>query len=597
MSFSPLPLRGIKIHNVMTNIVGRTRTERIVEKKVWSADVLPVIEAALKKTGFKTHKALIGQWVIEYIGNDDHMHEFFVRNWKAAPSDAVPHVKSYVVNPLTDEAGMKRLLGLRTDAEVKAHRDAFVEEIRKNAKYRAGLRDPKMKEIETYPEAEQLRIALFSPATAYCAEEFAFASINTNYYGQLKSKSSLGPLEEMLIRKARLNAQEVIENPNDVWISMHAGSVEYVTESGKKRGIVGIAPTGTGKSTQGYGLVEAKTANKLHSDDWVFVNLGSRRVLISENQFYMRTNIAEIYPHLIPLLVTQPLENVGFTPDIVKLIESFRSAADFRKGIEDGRVSAGQYLKIVEQMIENNAARSLIDPRLMVSDKKFIEDTVCTDIVLMKRDYDSAFVVKAISAAELLDIMTSKENVFNYAYGKSDPDGYGIPQKGTTEIYYNPYLCQCEVDRDKGIAGPLDRIRLAAYRALASHPEVSTAWINTRLPAHQTQFCIRRYLEGGVDLVAVAKGDVLPAEVLTRMNLKKTGKPAMEGRREMDRTGYFNSSGEEVEVVCFYLKGKLLEVVAFGRNQSAKKVFAYSAGSPDDFFRKYDPIGVRKLFA
>lgn len=605
------PMRKIKINNVMTNIVGRTKTERIVSAGVWKSDIQPTIDRLLKSSGTKRHKALIGKWVVEYIGNNPHMHEFFVRNWKKARPDAETHVQSYVITGITDREAMMRLLGYRTEEDVRAHLASFRKAL-ENKKYRSNIRDEKLRDIEKFPEKEQLEIALFAPATVYSSADRAFVSLNTNYYGQLKSKSSLGPLEEYLIRKAKMAADGNIANPQDVWLSMHAGSVKYQTKSGERRGIVIIAPTGTGKSTQGYGLVEGKKENRLHSDDWVFVNLGSREAIISEDQFYMRTNIAENYPHLIPLLVCEPLENVAFTPDIVQLLEQFESAEDVRRGFEDGRVSAVQYRKIVEQMIENNAARSLIDPRLMVGKEKFVETTQLTDLFLLKRDFDSPEIIQVISEEKMIEIMTSQDNVFNYDYGKFDPDGYGVAQKPTTEIYYNPYLCISEVEREKGKIGELDKIRIAAYRTLARQKGVRAAWINTRLPAHQTQLCIRSYIEGEIDAARLAKGPGTDRGLLAKLGLVLKEKPAVEGRRSIDLTGFFStgggsasggdSRGREVEIVSFYRDGKFLEAISLlkpGKGSSpgdkAGQLVSYSHGTPEDYLRKNEAIRARDL--
>lgn len=552
----------MKIHNVLTNVVGRTKTERLVSQEVWRREVLPAAQTLLQKNS-KSHKALIGKWVVSLIGNDEHMHDFFTKNWKTAPAGAEAQIQCYVINGVNDRALMMAMLGLKNDADLRTHRDGFLKAI-EDKKFRGGLKDIKLSNIEKYSDAEQIEIALFSPATVYCSETYSFLTLNTNYYGQLKSKSSLGPLEEYLIRKANFTDSVKISNPQDVWLSMHAGSNEYITDKKEKRGIVIIAPTGTGKSTHGYGLVEAKKENRLHSDDWLFVNVGTREVLISENQFYMRTNIAEIYPHLIPVLVNQPLENVAFTPDIVELIEKFKSPEDLAAAFKDGRVSQEQYRKIVAQMIENNSARSLIDPRLMVGDK-FIEHTVMTDIFLMKRDYDTPMIVQRIDENKMIEIMTSKGNVFNYAYGKVDPDGYGVPQSPTTEIYYNPYLCDCRVDSEKGIVGPLDKVRIEAYKTLARHKGVKLAWMNTRLPASQMQICIRKYLEEDYSLIEVKKGDV-EASLLQKLKLTARKKPAVEGRRPMDLTGFYDAQGREVEIIAFTKEGKLADATAFLKN-------------------------------
>jgi hypothetical protein len=597
---------AIKIHNIHTNIVGRAKTERMVSGDLWRRELFPLICEHLEQSSRAIkHKAAIGQWVVELYGNDAHMYEFFVKNWKVADAKARPDVRCFVLNPLREREAVMTLLGLKTQGDLEAHLSSFLKAI-EDKKYRASLRDEKLSNIEKYSRAEQLEIALFAPATVYSSEERSFLTLNTNYYGQLKSKSSLGPLEEYLIRKAKIEDGKIM-NPEEVWMSMHAGSLEYYTAERKRRGIVIIAPTGTGKSTHVYGLVEAKPENRLHSDDWSFVNLASRKVLISENQFYMRTNIAGIYPHLIPLLVNQPLENVAFTPEMVELLERFQSSEDLARGLRDGRVAAPAYQKLIEQMVENNSARSLIDPRLMAGDK-FIEETVMTDLFLMKRDYDSPMFLKKITPEEMVEIMTSKGNVFNYVYGKTDADGYGVFQSRTTEIYYNPYLCVCEVDAEKKIIGPLDQIRIEGYKTLARHPEMRLAWVNTRLPANQTQLCLRKFLENDYDLIQIEKGDAVRPEFLAALGVEKKDKPAVEGRRPLDLTGFYDSKGWEVEIAAFYTGGAVKELIAFYKPAAGEKrpdICAYAAFrvkgfervDPRTFLQIHEPCNVKKILS
>lgn len=589
------PTKRMHIHNVKTNLVGRTRNERIVSQEEWKKAIEPALQTLLEKCQIKTHKALIGKWVVEYLGNNDHMHEFFTRNWKRADPEASIDVRSYVVSGIEDREAMKVFRGVRSEEDLARLHKKFLSDL-ENKKYRNAFKDERIRNIEKYSLEEQLEITLFAPSTIYCAAEAVFVSLNTNYYGQLKSKSSLGPLEEILTRRARLNGKGEITNPKEVWISMHAGAVEYIKANGEKRGIVLIAPTGTGKSTQGYGLVEAKRENKLHSDDWVYVNLGTRQVIISEDQFYMRTNIAEIYPHLIPLLVNEPLENVALTPEIVRVIESFESVEDFRQALEDGRVPREQVRQIIEQMIENNDARSLIDPRIMVGEEKFIETTELTNLFLLKRDFDDRLILKNLTSEEMEVIMTSQDNVHNHVYGQADCDGYGIPTKRTTEIYYNPYLCIVEVERENGRIGPLDQIRIEAYRTLARQEGVTVSWINTRLSANQTQFCIRKFLEGGADEVRLVKGFEIEESLRKRLGLTSKEKAPVESRRKMDLIGLYDESGEEVEAVAFYQSGKFVEAVALAKSgKQPRQLRGYSEGTSEDFIRKNESLGVREL--
>lgn len=74
---------------------------------------------------------------------------------------------------------------------------------------------------------------------------------NTSYYGQLKSWV-LGAVGRILAQEYGIH-------------SIHGAVVEK-----EKKGVLYIAPTGTGKSTSSYGLMDYPGA-RFHSDDWVYV--------------------------------------------------------------------------------------------------------------------------------------------------------------------------------------------------------------------------------------------------------------------------------------------------------------------------------------
>ncbi len=74
---------------------------------------------------------------------------------------------------------------------------------------------------------------------------------NTSYYGQLKSWV-LGAVGRVLAEEYGIH-------------SVHAACVEL-----DSRGILYIAPTGTGKSTSSYGVMDFPNS-RFHSDDWVYI--------------------------------------------------------------------------------------------------------------------------------------------------------------------------------------------------------------------------------------------------------------------------------------------------------------------------------------
>lgn len=576
----------IKIQNVMTHPKGRTKSFKIITKEEWEFKYKDLINWLMEEEKIKKHKALVGRWVVEYSGNDDHLYKFFVKNWKNSPDESEVHTRAIALTGVENRAILQELKGIGTHEELELYLE----------NYAKGLKREELTEFSHLSREEQIAKALRSAHTIYCPEEKKFIFINSSYYGQLKSKSTLGPLEEYLLEQIKIENGK-ITNKNEAWLSIHGGCVEYITSKNIKKGTVLIAPTGTGKSTQAYGLVEAKKENKLHSDDWVFVNLETLEVIISEDQFYMRTNIAEIFPHLIPLLVNEPLENVPFTDDITDLIESYRDPQQFSSAINNGQITKKAYDQLIDQMIEDSDARSMIDPRIMVGGDKFIETTILRKILLMKRDYDDTIIIKTQNPDEMIEILTSKDNVKNHKYGLKDPDGYGIPVKSTTEIYYNPYLCIVEVDREKNHYGPLDQERIIIYKELASHKDVNVAWVNTRLPASQTQFCIRVFLEEEANFIKIIKGYEMEGDLLVTLGLKKREKEKIPGIREIDRVGLYKND-QEVEVVALYKDWNLVDLIAFDKKgEGTGQVVSYSKGPIDKFYEKYKYVGAYELFS
>ena len=100
------------------------------------------------------------------------------------------------------------------------------------------------------------RIPSEAEAAYYSRQNDTVVFFNTSYYGQLKSWV-LGAVGRKLA----------------VDYGIHSIHGAVVTKDGK--GILYIAPTGTGKSTSTYGLMEFPNT-RFHSDDWVYVRYAYR---------------------------------------------------------------------------------------------------------------------------------------------------------------------------------------------------------------------------------------------------------------------------------------------------------------------------------
>jgi hypothetical protein len=111
-----------------------------------------------------------------------------------------------------------------------------------------GLRPPREPQVTVYAlggVADQQEAAYYSRRTN------TIVFFNTAYYGQLKSWV-LGAVGRVLAEDYGIH-------------SIHGACVEQ-----RGRGVLYIAPTGTGKSTSSYGLTSLPLT-RFHSDDWVYV--------------------------------------------------------------------------------------------------------------------------------------------------------------------------------------------------------------------------------------------------------------------------------------------------------------------------------------
>lgn len=112
-----------------------------------------------------------------------------------------------------------------------------------------GLEPPVQPQVTVYALG---RVADQQEAAYYSRRTNTIVFFNTSYYGQLKSWV-LGAVGRVLAEEWGIH-------------SIHGACVE---KGG--RGVLYIAPTGTGKSTSSYGLQATYPDTRFHSDDWVYV--------------------------------------------------------------------------------------------------------------------------------------------------------------------------------------------------------------------------------------------------------------------------------------------------------------------------------------
>lgn len=228
------------------------------------------------------------------------------------------------------------------------------------------------------------------PQAFYNPDTKTAVIFNTEYYGQVKSWA-LGV------------ACDIAEDQHDIH-SIHGSCVEV---DGK--GIVLIAPTGTGKSTHSYALLNMEGA-RLHSDDWVYVKFiggekGRASADISERKFYIRTNIARVFPEIRPLLDRCKLENV--IPLSSEEAEKLRS-----QGMSGDEIS----VLASDHYVAHEYSRAMLDPLWISGPEKFVDTTRVMKVILLKRDKNDPEIARRLEIEEAVQYLVAQPEQFLNPY-------------------------------------------------------------------------------------------------------------------------------------------------------------------------------------
>jgi hypothetical protein len=232
-----------------------------------------------------------------------------------------------------------------------------------------------------------------SAGAYYCGETNECVFWNTDYYGQMKSWA----LGAAGVELARYDIH-----------SIHGAVVDV---SG--RGVLIVAPTGTGKSTYTQLLahvedLEPSLQGRINSDDWVYVKDGVATP--SERHIYVRTNA-----------VRDDLAEAGMPADMGALKRLFDRHPAENVPVRDGR----------RRYSEVPNSRCMIDPAGLA---RVTYATKIDLVVLLRRDPHSPF-EQVLSTDEALAVL--EEGQFTVQPGAGPQEDWG---KLSNEPWYNPYL-------------------------------------------------------------------------------------------------------------------------------------------------------------
>lgn len=257
------------------------------------------------------------------------------------------------------------------------------------------------------------------PSAYYCPELRSALFVNTEYYGQCKSWA-LGM------------AAAVLEKEENT-LSIHGATALY-----KGKGVVIIAPTGTGKTTQSFQIF-MNPAGKICGDDWAYVKFprsatANPKPLVArqpERALYMRTESQKEQGWLREVFDRSLNENVTPKKEACEHTEGKEGCA-----LTHGRCVFNDGLGWCYYAFGNS--RVLVQREEFLGPEKVVNEVPVNLVVLLRRDDHSPAEVR-LTSEEAIEVLQRGEYMVL--------PGAGPREKwGTTsyEPWYNPYLLELD---------------------------------------------------------------------------------------------------------------------------------------------------------
>jgi hypothetical protein len=255
------------------------------------------------------------------------------------------------------------------------------------------------------------------PSAYYCSELRSALFVNTEYYGQCKSWA-LGMAAAILEREANT-------------LSIHGATALY-----KGKGVVIIAPTGTGKTTQSFQIF-MNDEGKICGDDWAYVRFPRTRTkqpLVArqpERALYMRSESQKEQGWLREVFDRSLNENVTTRKEDCDQTDGAAGCA-----LTHGRCVFNDGKGCCYYAFGNS--RVLVKREDILGPEKVVDEVPVNLVVLLRRDDHSPAEAK-LTPKEAIEILQKGEYMVL--------PGAGPKEKwGTTsfEPWYNPYLLELD---------------------------------------------------------------------------------------------------------------------------------------------------------
>ncbi len=318
----------------------------------------------------------------------------------------------------------------------------------------------------------------------YNLEERRILIVNSEYYGAVKSAGALGLAGVVLEEQGRY--------------PIH-GACLGVDRNGRTEGVVIIAPTGTGKTSQLHEMLYNLPKSKVHSDDYVFVSFEEEPMACAtENWLYMRTDVAEQHRTFIGLFHDLEIENVVESKETCPQIgEGRKRGPCYREVLHGDRAcvfdegadrcywaygnSRVMFDRAMFPMMVKGKDGSLYE--VPKGRKGIIEEVPVKYMFLLTRDEHTSPVSK-LDTEEAIE--TLKVGKYTIRPGAGPAEKWGKPGY---EPFYNPYPPEMDLDKQERLFRRLFDSGVTCYLLNTG------SYKGVDIPVHRSHMYIRHILE------------------------------------------------------------------------------------------------------
>lgn len=535
MTRCPGPVTGaVRLRNPIREL----RVMHLVTPKQWQQDYEPVIAAWAKTAGsdWRRHRAILGPWVLEYVGDNDSTYRFFSQHRKTAHLGEPPDAYCYHLSHLPNEL---------------QNAEALPTAVPEDQPSRGNQRGP---------TAEHRSQAAPLPHCAVCPDT------GRAFIGGPARYADVNQICEFLItalaaRGTKGTKADAKRRPAGSWWVLCGCCVEYQTETGDCRSLALLGKPGLETSAHGYALTLCKPENGLVNDGLTCIQMDTRSAISATSRLLWPTSLVTAFSHLLPYFATSPLEGVDLDADLTGSLRNLRYAEDLSRAIDDGSFAEEKCTRLARILVGASDAQALLDPTELLGADRCLEQSKLTDLISCTSEPEADFIVRDMPRSDFI-ARTAQHSC--WSGGR-----FGDAIQQAHHHYVNRLLEQ-----------------------FAVRPVV----LNTRLPIPQTQFCLRHFLENRSDSVQLLlPGSPCDPALLRAMHLDERTRDQTNDPGATERC--FVHGPRRVDLVSFELQGRRAELVAFDPSvEGYAQVRSVWPGQVADFFSRHADMRVRELF-